>query len=138
MIIIGVMITLYLLSLLRVYIMHFRVRGNSVQLVKTTEVSGKMTSAPAGSANLVNGELNETAQKALTDKEKAEVKSWLDARQALNRKDLEVKLAMLPEHLSELSKALKQGTIKMTDDEFKVVQASLRKLKIAAGLQKVS
>jgi hypothetical protein len=118
--------------------MHFRVRGNSVQLVKTTEVSGKMTSAPAGSANLANGKLNETAQKALTEKEKVEVKSWLDARQALNKKDLEVKLAMLPEHLSELSKALKQGTIKMTDDEFKVVQASLRKLKIAAGLQKVS
>ena len=53
--------------------MHFRVRGNSVQLVKTQEVDGKMASTPAGSANLSDGKLNDKANELLSDQEKREV-----------------------------------------------------------------
>jgi len=116
--------------------MHFRVRGNSVQLVKTQEVAGKMTSTPAGSASLIDGTLNDKANELLTDQEKREVTTWLESRQSLIKKDLEVKLGMLPEHIASIAKAVKQGVIKMSDAELAVVQASMRNLRGAIGAKK--
>lgn len=116
--------------------MHFRIRGNSVQLVKTQEVSGKMTSTPAGSASLSDGTLNDKANELLSDDEKREVIIWLAARKSLNKKDFEVKSAMLAEHIASIAKAVKQGIVNMTEEDFKAVQTSVRQLRNAATNKK--
>jgi hypothetical protein len=68
--------------------MHYRVRGNSVQLVKTVrdEASGKAVSKPVGSLNLVNGSISESARENLTPEEIAGVEAWLARKQDVDRR----------------------------------------------------
>lgn len=111
--------------------MHYRIRGNSVQLVKTQEVEGRMTSAPVGSASLLDGTLNGKASELLSEDEKLEVETWLEARKSLVKKDLEVKFGMLAEHISSLAKAVKQNVIEVEHGELKNVQHSMKQLRNA-------
>ena len=68
--------------------MHYRVRGNSVQLVKTVHdgASGKAVSKPVGSLNLINGTMSEAARENLTPEEITGVEGWLARRQDVDRR----------------------------------------------------
>lgn len=111
--------------------MHYRVRGNSVQLVKTQEVEGKTTSIPVGSASLLDGTLNDKASGLLNEDEKLEVEIWLEARKSLVKKDLEVKFGLLADHIASLAKAVKQNVIEVEHDELKNIQHSMKQLRNA-------
>ena len=82
--------------------MHFRLRGNHVQFVKSVldEQSGQAKPTLVGSANLVTGQLNEMAEATLSDEEKLEVAKWLEKRRDFERKKTEVEILGLPDTLA--------------------------------------
>ncbi|SDY21834.1 hypothetical protein SAMN05421644_13912 [Allochromatium warmingii] len=82
--------------------MHFRLRGNNVQLVKSLPDAqlGRAKPTLVGSANLITGQLNERAEAALSDAEKAEVAKWLEKRRDFERKKAEVEILGLPDTLA--------------------------------------
>ncbi|MBK5963385.1 hypothetical protein CCR95_04585 [Thiocystis minor] len=88
--------------------MHFRIRGNNVQLIKSVlnEDAGRTKPTLVGSANLLTGHLNEKAEAALSDEEKALVAKWLERRQILNRKKAEVEILSLAETMTAAAKLL--------------------------------
>lgn len=88
--------------------MHFRVRGNNVQLVKPVldAQAGRTKSTLVGSANLVTGQLNARAEAALSEEEKAEVAKWLARRRAWEQKKFEVEIFGLADTLSSSVKWL--------------------------------
>lgn len=83
--------------------MHFRVRGNNVQIVKT-DVDKKTLqskSVPAGSANIKTGVLSDELLSKLTEKEVQEVRRWIEARQRINALRQEVEAYQLPARIEE-------------------------------------
>lgn len=99
--------------------MHFRVRGNHVQLLKPVhdEAAGRTKPTLVGAANLMTGQLNEKAEATLSAEEKTEVVTWLEQRLSLDRKrgelaaltladTLNTAAAYLPEMAPELAKGL--------------------------------
>ena len=68
--------------------MHYRVRGNSVQLVKTVrdKASGKAVSKPVGSLNLINAAISDAAKESLTPDEIAGVEAWVARKQDIDRR----------------------------------------------------
>lgn len=88
--------------------MHFRVRGNNVQLVKPVmnEEAGRTKPTLVGSANLLTGKLNEKAEAALSAEEKAEVAKWLARRLVLEQKRTEVAALGLADALTAAAKLL--------------------------------
>lgn len=58
--------------------MHFRIRGNSVQIVKTTpDAKGKAVSTPVGSMNLNTLQLADTVKSACSKAELREIEAWV-------------------------------------------------------------
>ncbi|MBK1648043.1 hypothetical protein [Rhabdochromatium marinum] len=82
--------------------MHFRIRGNHVQLIKPVydDEAGRTKSTLVGAANLSTGQLNEKATANLSDEEKAEVTAWLEQRRALDYKKAELTALMLADTLN--------------------------------------
>lgn len=72
--------------------MHFRIRGNNVQLIKPVidGDTGKIRRTLAGAANLLTGTLNEKAQAALSTEEQAAVAQWLEKHRALEHRRAEM------------------------------------------------
>lgn len=86
--------------------MHFRIRGNNVQIVKTIPGEGggkKVQSKPVGSANINTGEISERAKAALNPAEIAEVTAWIANHKATSGKRAELEFATLPERLREVT-----------------------------------
>jgi hypothetical protein len=85
--------------------MHFRIRGNNVQIVKTVpgEAGRKVQSKPIGSANINTGEISERAKAALSAAEMEEVKTWIANHKATAGKRGELEFATLPERLREVA-----------------------------------
>lgn len=84
--------------------MHFRIRGNNVQLVKTMTdpESGKAKSAPVGSVNLASGKINERALEALTSDEVVEVENWIERKRELDQRRRQLEAETLPLTLGEV------------------------------------
>lgn len=72
--------------------MHFRIRGNNVQLIKPVidDSTGKSKPTLVGSVSLLTGKLNEKAQAALSTEEQMAVAKWLERHHALEHKKAEV------------------------------------------------
>lgn len=89
--------------------MHYRIRGNNVQLVKT--VTDKKTlkpqSVPVGSANLRTGVLTDVALAGLSKEEIAEVRAWIQEQQTLIELRRELEARCLAEKISEVGMWLK-------------------------------
>ncbi len=85
--------------------MHYRVRGNSVQLVKTVreEGSDKLQSKPVGSINLTNGTLNAAALAALTAEEVTEAKAWIANRNSMRERCSELEFLTLASRIADLA-----------------------------------
>lgn len=91
--------------------MHYRVRGNSVQLVKTMreEGSDKVQSRPVGSINLLTGELNPAALAALTPGEVADAQAWIANRCTVRDRCFELEFLTLSSRLSELAEWVRRA-----------------------------
>lgn len=89
--------------------MHFRERGNNVQVVRTVtdRKTLKSKSVPVGSANIKTGVLSESLLAALDAREVQEVRRWLEARQKIERLRLEVDAHLLAQRIYETIKWLK-------------------------------
>lgn len=89
--------------------MHYRIRGNNVQLVKPVagEDGKKVKSQPIGSINLNSGELNAAAKAALSPAEIAEAKAWIANHKVGADKRNELELATLAERMSAVAVWLK-------------------------------
>jgi hypothetical protein len=68
--------------------MHFRVRGNTVQVVKATrdEATGKPVSRQVGSINLASGAIGDALRASLSAEEIAAVEAWLAKKQDIERR----------------------------------------------------
>lgn len=112
--------------------MHYRVRGNSVQLVKTVreEGSDKLQSKPVGSINLLNGTLNAAALAALTPEEVTEAKAWIANRTTMRERCSELELITLAGRVSDLAEWVRRADEKLVaahSDEITDAFGELRK-----------
>ncbi len=85
--------------------MHFRIRGNNVQIVKTVPGEGgkKVQSKPIGSANINSGEISDRAKAALSPAEIEEVNAWIANHKATSGKRAELEFATLAERLRDVT-----------------------------------
>ena len=104
---------------MRINIMHFRVRGNNVQIIKTVKdgTTGKAKSVPVGSASLTTGTIKNDALAKLSENEHNEVRAWVDKRMSIIKQDLEVRLALLPDMLENYTVAIRKGTVVLSTED---------------------
>jgi len=91
--------------------MHFRVRGNNVQIVKTQPGSGdkKTVSQPVGSANIATGKISEKVKAALSPAELQEVTDWIVNYKASAAKRLELEYATIAERMRDVTGWLRRA-----------------------------
>jgi hypothetical protein len=111
--------------------MHFRRRGNSVQIVKTQPAAegGKAVSRPIGSANLATGEISEQAAAALTPEETLEVKGWIARHQAVQTVKREIEYRTLADTLGEVAGWMRGADAKVLEEHADDVQQALRRVR---------
>jgi hypothetical protein len=112
--------------------MHYRIRGNSVQVVKTQPdpKTGKVRSVPVGSANLATGKLSDRLSQGLTPAEIAEVETWTTARTELERQKRGLEARMLPETLAHIAEWVGQADkaeVEQVADQVQFAMADLRR-----------
>jgi len=90
-------------------IMHFRIRGNSVQVVKsmTDPATGKASPKPIGSVNLSTGEPNIKLVEALSENEKVELEKWIARHKEMVEKRRNLEYLVLPDRLREVAEWLR-------------------------------
>ena len=115
--------------------MHFRVRGNNVQIVKTQTdaASGKAVSKPVGSASLASGAINEKAAAALTEAEKQTVQAWIARHQAIQQQKREVEFRTLADRLAEVASWVRGADAELVEEHAEDIQDGLRNLRRALG-----
>jgi hypothetical protein len=113
--------------------MHFRRRGNNVQLVKTMpgEGGGKAQSKPVGSANLTTGEIKTRGDAVLTAEETAEVKAWIARSAAIEAQKRELDYRMLPEALASMAGWIANADAKLLGEHAEEVKAGLFRVRKA-------
>jgi hypothetical protein len=113
--------------------MHFRVRGNNVQLVKTVagEEGKKAQSRPVGSANIATGALNPAAQAALTPAEVAEVQAWVARHKTQVEQRNQLEFATTADRLTELAGWIRSADEALVTAHADEVLESLRALRTA-------
>ncbi len=123
--------------------MHYRVRGNSVQLVKTVreEGSDKLQSKPVGSINLLNGSLNAAALAALTPDEVTEAKAWIANRNTMRERASELEFLTLAARISDLAEWVRRADDKLVATHSEEITESfgdLRKAMRKRGARKAA
>ena len=87
--------------------MHFRVRGNNVQIVKTMPGEGEggknVMSKPVGSANINTGEIAASAKAALNEAEIKEVQDWIANHKATVEKRQQLEFVTVGDRLREIA-----------------------------------
>jgi len=83
---------------------HFRIRGNNVQLIRTVTdpTTNKARLANVGFASLISGELNARARENLSPDELAVVSTWIERRREIKDKELALTALTLPETIDEV------------------------------------
>lgn len=113
--------------------MHFRVRGNNVQIVRseTDPATNKAKSQPIGSASLKTGEISATALAALTPAEVVEAQTWLARQRDLEHRRRELEFDELPGKLAALRDWVRQADPAQVDPARDEVMRSLGRLRAA-------
>jgi hypothetical protein len=113
--------------------MHFRLRGNNVQIVKTLpeEGTGRAKSQPIGSVSLATGEINEKAAAALTPEETQEVKAWVARHQAIQAQKREIEYRTLAETLTRMAGWVRDADRAVLEEHAEEVIQALRVLRRA-------
>ncbi len=85
--------------------MHFRIRGNNVQIVKTMPGEGgtKVMSIPVGSANINTGEIAANAMAVLSEAEIKEVQDWIAKHKVTVDKRQQLEFLTLSDRLLEIA-----------------------------------
>src|SRR5215212_3809968 len=111
--------------------MHFRVRGNNVQIVKTQPEAGtgKAVSKPIGSASLSTGEINEKAAAVLTPEETREVTEWIARHQAIQAQKREIEYHTLADTLTAMATWMRGADPKLLAEHADDVQVALRRVR---------
>jgi hypothetical protein len=112
--------------------MHFRIRGNNVQLVKTVAdpSTGKTTSRPIGSANLTTGRISERAAQSLSGDDVTVVERWLSDRRELEAKRRHFAAQALPMTLADVVRWVNEAEsddVKAIAEELQFAMADLRR-----------
>lgn len=112
--------------------MHFRIRGNNVQLVKTIidPETKRARSRPVGSANLATGQLNARAREGLSGEEVAAVSAWLQQRKDVQAKQLELTVIALPKTLNDVAEWIRtapRSEVERIADEVSFAMRDLRR-----------
>lgn len=91
--------------------MHFRHRGNSVQLVRSEKdaVTGKAKAVPIGSLRKPELKIPEAVAKACTPAELAEVNHWVEDYTRIDTLKAEVVARTMPETLPQVAAWLGQA-----------------------------
>jgi hypothetical protein len=114
--------------------MHYRIRGNNVQLVKTVvdKKTLKPQSAPVGSANLATGVLNDSALSALTPDEVAEVRTWIQDQQQLVVLRSELEARSLAKAIGDVGIWLKTADKKKAGEVVREVEYAFKTFRMRA------
>ncbi len=109
--------------------MHFRRRGNNVQIVKTQPAAegGKAVSRPIGSANLATAEISEQAAAALTPEETLEVKGWIARHRAVQTVKREIEYRTLADILGKVARWMRGADAKLLEELAADVRDALRR-----------
>lgn len=85
--------------------MHFRIRGNNVQIVRTMtdEATMKVISRPVGSVNLRTGEMTDATKASLNSSEIKEAMAWVDRYKSLVEKKQELEFQTLALRIREVA-----------------------------------
>ncbi len=115
--------------------MHFRLRGNNVQIVRTETdpATKKRLSKPVGSANLTTGEIGDKARAALTPAEVKEVEAWLARQAELRTKRMEVDFQMLPQTLQAMAEWVRGSDSKAVLESAEEVSNAMGRLRFVLG-----
>lgn len=113
--------------------MHFRLRGNNVQIVKTVpgEAGKKVQSKPIGSANINTGEISERAKGSLTAAEVQEVATWIANHKASAGKRQELEYATLGDRVNEVAAWVRNADPAMLATHSDDLLESIRGLRVA-------
>ncbi|HWQ39837.1 MAG TPA: hypothetical protein VNM24_14745 [Burkholderiales bacterium] len=86
--------------------MHFRFRGNNVQVVKSQldPKTGKAKSVPIGSINLARLEIGDKLASNCSAAELKEIENWLKRRRGIEELKAKVAALTLPENISSALK----------------------------------
>lgn len=103
--------------------MHFRERGQSIQVIRTVYDADKKKGKNeiVGKIPLLNPEINAELEAVLTEEERKEVHAWIDGQATLGRLKRELAVRTLPEQLT-LAETWFNGN---KGDEARVLAAAL-------------
>lgn len=115
--------------------MHFRRRGNNVQIVKTQPgEDGKVTSRPIGSANIRTGEIGPQVAEALSEAEVQEVKAWITRQNAIAAQKSELEYRCLPETLASVTGWIRTADPKLLREHAEDIRVGVLQLRRALAV----
>lgn len=115
--------------------MHFRRRGNNVQIVKTQPgEGGKVSSRPVGSANIMTGVITAKAAESLTPEETQEVQAWIARHKSIEAQKREVEYRCLGEALSSMAAWARTADAALISEHAEEVRSGLLQLRRAIAV----
>lgn len=118
--------------------MHFRVRGSNVQIVRSVAdpASGKAKSQPIGSASLKTGEISPKALAALAPAEVTEAQAWIARHREVEARRRELAFEDLPATLTGLREWVREADPTKIDPVREEVVRGLGRLRAALSNRK--
>jgi hypothetical protein len=119
--------------------MHFRFRGNNIQVVKSqkTESGGKAKSTPMGSINKATLAISGKLRKNCTPAELQEIEAWVKRYQAIDIVKREHAALTLPEQIAAAAQWFEQASAdeaRQVADDIMSTTVALRRVLNRRGL----
>jgi hypothetical protein len=119
--------------------MHFRFRGNNIQVVKTQPdpETGKAKSVPLGSINRATLAISDKLQMNCSPEELREIEGWVRRYQAIDRLKRQHAALTLPEQIAAAAEWFEQASIdeaSQVADDIMATTAVLRRILNRRGL----
>lgn len=113
--------------------MHFRIRGNNLQIVKTVvdPATRKTVSKPVGSANLIRNEIGEQARAALTEAELQEVETWIARHKAQTEKRRELEFQTIAATLMSVAEWVQNAEAEQIEPYLGDIENGIRQLRFS-------
>ncbi len=113
--------------------MHFRFRGNNIQVVKSKPegVKGKAKSVPLGSINRATLAISDKLRGNCSSTELKEIEAWVKRYQAVDELKLKHAALTLPEQMAAATRWLKTASpveARQVADDILTTTAALRKV----------
>jgi hypothetical protein len=120
--------------------MHFRHRGNNVQIVRsqTDPATGKRRSVPIGSINKTRSEIPAALRQACSPEEIAEIETWLAAQRQLETLRDEVAARTLAEQIERAANWLQRAEPAAARQVFDELAGAWQRLRRAAAAKSLA